>query len=148
MTSGACCHWHCWLMVCGTIDTADQWWAVLITPLKGGVNDTADQWQAVLMTSLTTGWRCQLHRPSVLAPLTKGTPLEQVCCFRNINKNHTYPNCITRFFMNFFCQSCHWHRRPQNQRFEIRLFRRIWIYIQKGFNPYRCFRGPDKKKQR
>jgi hypothetical protein len=41
-------------MVGGIKGTADNWWAVLMTP--------ADKWWAVTMTPLTTDERCQIHR--------------------------------------------------------------------------------------
>jgi hypothetical protein len=82
--------------------TADQWWAVSITPLTiagwcqwhcrfnyanfvqklSGVIDTSDHWSAVSMTPLTGGGWCQWHHWPKLTPLPR-VPQSLACfgCF-------------------------------------------------------------------
>jgi hypothetical protein len=61
----------------GVNDTADQWWAVSMTPLTK--IDTADQWWAVSMTPLTKIDTAdqETSKFRVLWLLLKGIPIEK-----------------------------------------------------------------------
>jgi hypothetical protein len=124
-------------VVSGVNDTADLWWAALMTPLTGGggVNDTVDQWWTVSMIPLTKyatadQWASKFN---MLLLLLTG-----------ISKKIIHRQIVLHYICNIHSTEDHFcgHTADrQKSRFHNRISQ-IRSHMQKGFNPWA--RGPDR----
>jgi hypothetical protein len=143
---------HHWPVVGCVNDTADQWWAVSMTPLNSGqqyqwhhwplvssISDTADQWYAVSMTLLTSCGRCQWHRLPNMTPLNRDQTIPvRWLILKRISKQNIHSQIILPNTDHFFVSSVIDTANHQKRQFESRISLQIKIHNRNNriYNPW------------